>query len=72
MSDGKIKEVKIMRKTYYGFSNFCSEFGYDEDSRKAYKIFKACKKSLKKAEKIGIDENMACDIMNDLQENYDC
>ena len=47
-------------------------FGYDEDSRKAYRIFKACKKSLKKAGKIGIDEDMACEIMNDLQENYEC
>ena len=56
----------------YGFENFCFEFGYDTDSRKAYKTFKACEKSLKKAEKIGIDENMACDIMNDLQENYGC
>ena len=56
----------------YGFSEFCSEFGYDEDSRKAYKIFKACEKSLKKAERIGIDEDMACEIMNDLQENYEC
>ena len=56
----------------YGFENFCFEFGYDTDSRKAYKTFKACEKSLKKAERIGIDENMACDIMNDLQENYGC
>ena len=56
----------------YGFEEFCSEFGYDTDSRKAYKTFKACEKSLKKAERIGIDENMACDIMNDLQENYGC
>lgn len=56
----------------YGFSEFCSELGYDEDSRKAYKTFKACEKSLKKAERIGIDEDMACEIMNDLQENYEC
>ena len=53
-------------------SDFCVNFGYDEDSRKAYRIFKACKKSLKKAGKIGIDEDMACEIMNDLQENYEC
>ena len=56
----------------YGFSEFCLEFGYDEDSRKAYRIYKACQKSLKKAERIGINENLACDIMNDLQENYEC
>ena len=56
----------------YGFDDFCANFGYDTDSRKAYKTFKACEKSLKKAERIGIDEEMACDIMNDLQENYGC
>ncbi len=39
---------------------------------KAYKTFKACEKSLKKAENIGIDENTACDILNDLQENHGC
>lgn len=56
----------------YGFDNFCFEFGYDTDSRKAYKIFKACEKSFHKVERIGIDEDMACDIMNDLQENHGC
>lgn len=56
----------------YNFSDFCANFGYDEDSRKAYRIFRDCKKSLKKAKRIGIDEEMACDIMNDLSENYGC
>ena len=56
----------------YGFEEFCSEFGYDTDSRKAYKIFKVCEKSLAKAERIGIDEDAACDIINDLQENHGC
>ena len=40
---------------------------------KNQKIFTvACEKSLKKAGRIDIDKNMACDIMNDLQENYGC
>lgn len=56
----------------YGFEEFCTNFGYDTDSRKAYKIFKSCEKSLHKAERIGIDKNIACDIMNDLQKNYGC
>lgn len=56
----------------YGFEKFCSEFGYDTDSRRAYKTFKVCEKSLHKAERIGIDEDMACDIMNDLSENHGC
>lgn len=56
----------------YGFKDFCGNFGYDEDSMRAYKAFKSCEKSLKKAENIGIDENTACDILNDLQENHGC
>lgn len=56
----------------YGFNDFCENFGYDTDSRKAYTTFKACKKALQKAERIGINENIACDIINDLQENYEC
>ena len=28
----------------YGFEDFCSEYGYDTDSRKAYKTYKAVKK----------------------------
>ena len=34
------------------FINFCSELGYDEDSRTAERIYKACVKSLAKFEKI--------------------
>lgn len=34
------------------FQYFCGEFGYDTDIRKAYKIYKACCKSLEKANKI--------------------
>lgn len=56
----------------YGFNDFCENFGYDTDSRKAYTTFKACEKSLKKAERIGIDKNLMCDFMNDLQENHEC
>lgn len=56
----------------YGFNEFCSEFGYDTDSRRAFSTFKECRKSLFKAEKIGIDEDTACELMNDLQENHEC
>jgi len=34
------------------FEEFCSEFGYDQDSRKAHKIYKACVKSCAKLERI--------------------
>lgn len=56
----------------YGFDNFCMEFGYDNDSIEAYHTFKACEKSLQKAERIGIDEDFCIEILNDLQENYEC
>lgn len=34
------------------FENFCSEFGYDSDSRAAEKIYKKCIKQLEKLKKI--------------------
>lgn len=34
------------------FENFCSEFGYDEDSRTAERTYKACVKSLEKYNRI--------------------
>jgi hypothetical protein len=34
------------------FENFCSEFGYDTDSRTAEKIYKKCQKQLEKLNKI--------------------
>ena len=56
----------------YGFDNFCMEFGYDNDSMKAYHTFKACEKSMQKAERIGIDEDFCIEMLNDLQEKYEC
>jgi hypothetical protein len=34
------------------FADFCASFGYDEDSRKAHKLWKACKASGAKLAKI--------------------
>ena len=34
------------------FAEFCSEFGYDEDSRKAYRTWIACRKANEKAERV--------------------
>lgn len=51
------------------FFDFCEEFGY-EYNREADKIFKACKKSLKKAENV-----FSCDLydlINEIQETYNC
>jgi hypothetical protein len=35
----------------YSFDDFCSEFGYDDDSIKATEIYKACQKNGKKVKK---------------------
>ena len=48
------------------FSEFCSEFGYDEDSRRAEKIWKACKRSTEKLTRI-YDGDLY-DLINDLEE----
>lgn len=34
-----------------GFGNFCDEFGYDPDSRKIEKMYKACEKIVPKLER---------------------
>ena len=38
------------------FENFCSEFGYDEDSRRAYKTYKAVVKEFENVEKLFSEE----------------
>ena len=53
-----------------GFENFCHEFGYDSDSRKAEKIYNSCKKSLTKIERV-FDCDLY-DLINEIQEKYDC
>jgi hypothetical protein len=50
------------------FDEFCNEFGYDEDSRKAYRIFKLCEKTLTKTQELGLSEDDLANIWNDLNE----
>lgn len=53
----------------YSFSEFCGEFGYDEDSRKAERTWKACKRSLEKFQRMsGYSEDEMYDFINDLAE----
>jgi len=41
------------------FEWFCDEFGYDTDSRAAYKTWRACKKSAEAAARLGLtDEDL--------------
>lgn len=50
----------------YSFEDFCSEFGYDTDSRSAEKVYKECIKSMNKAKNV-IDEDLY-DFSNELNE----
>lgn len=49
-----------------GFESFCSEFGYDNDSRKAERIYKACERSLSKLERIYSGD--VYNLINEVQE----
>lgn len=51
------------------FCDFCRNFGYDEDSRRAEKAWKACKKSLEKFERVsGFSIDEIYDFVNELSE----
>lgn len=51
------------------FPEFCSEFGYDEDSRSAERIFKACQRAYKSFSRIsGLDDSSIYEFINELQE----
>ena len=47
------------------FKEFCSEFGYDTDSRKAYRIYEACKKQAAKVAALGLDPVEDYNALND-------
>lgn len=49
------------------FEGFCSEFGYDTDSRTAERIWKACKSSAAKLERIAVGVDLY-DLCNELSE----
>jgi hypothetical protein len=48
----------ITKYNPYDFDNFCSEYGYDIDSRKAYKTYKAVMREWKNIEKLFTPEEM--------------
>lgn len=54
------------------FSDFCGNFGYDEDSRTAERIHKECVKSLDKLGRIGLTASNLSDLLNHLQEKHGC
>lgn len=53
------------------FSDFCREFGYDEDSRSAEKIWKSCRRSYEKLSRMsGFSRDEIYDLCNALAEAY--
>jgi hypothetical protein len=51
------------------FEDFCSNFGYDTDSREAEKTWKTCKRSTDKALRVlGVSRSGLYDFLNDLSE----
>ena len=61
----------IVDDALYGqmdFEEFCGELGYDEDSRNAEKIHKACIKTSEELQSIGIGGDDLYTIVNDLSE----
>jgi len=52
------------------FKEFCSEYGYDEDSMRAFKIYQQCQEQLEKAKKIGLNEHSLYVLVNKLREKY--
>lgn len=51
------------------FSDFCSEFGYDEDSQTAFNTYMECQKAFKKLK--SIYDGDIYDLSNSLQEEFD-
>ena len=52
----------------YDFDDFCGELGYSNDSIRALKMYKACKRTLNKLMDLGIYESELYDIVNKLSE----
>ena len=48
------------------FRDFCGEFGYDEDSRKAFKTWRACVRSVANFKRIGGDLDEIGDIRDEI------
>ena len=44
------------------FELFCEDYGYDPDSRKAYKIYRACKEMHRKFMRLYMDDKYAFDV----------
>lgn len=54
----------------YSFEEFCGEFGYDTDSRKAFQTYRACVTSLGKYNKLTNFD--IYELLNQIQDEHDC
>ena len=52
------------------FEDFCGEFGYDEDSRSAEKVHRACEKTYAKVSKVFGDD--LYELINELSDDFSC
>lgn len=50
------------------FDDFCSDCGYDTDSRKALSVYLSCQEQLQKCKLIGLQGDKLYDTLNELQE----
>lgn len=50
--------VCLTKYPVYDFEDFCSEYGYDTDSRKAYKTYKAVKREWENVNKLFTEEQL--------------
>lgn len=53
----------------YSFENFCGEFGYDEDSRKAEQIWRGCQEQARKLREL-LGAEYSTNLVEAMQENF--
>lgn len=75
LNESNLKDIlyclKLDSESYYfssDFKNFCDEFGYNEDSKKALKIYNACKKQYERYNKLFNEEEK--EELNQILEDY--
>jgi hypothetical protein len=73
MGRGDLKDAfnSFLSDATYGtmaFEEFCSELGYDEDSRTAEKVWKATQKSYEQAKELGFSDDELYTAVNELNE----
>ena len=73
LSEGDLKQafyclISDSLSAVNDFEEFCSEFGYDEDSRTAERVYKGCQKQYDKAMRLVEAESELYDLINELND----